>query len=384
MKKLGSYGKALIIDQHTTYSIQLLRPLARLGYAVEIFAEPSSASLHSRFCHKCYPAPSFHDADAFSAAIHTVVQDGNYDVIFLCSEEVLPFIRQMAHGSDRWRALPLSESADLQIILSKHAVLKRVTDDGVPIPRTIFPADVSEVPYAGRSIGFPLLIKGNKGEGSQQVRLVKDPAQLEAEYSRVAAMDKSRKILPALQEYLSGPKYTVAGLFDRGKTLRVMAYRAELIYPPTVGQTIKGITENPPGLLDVSFKGFEALRFTGLGNLEFIRDERDGQFKLLEINPRVWGNVGLAEHAGVDLYTPYRQLADGVPVKPDLRFRTGVCYRRWLHDLRLVAKRPGRVFGFVSDCLDPHVFSDFCWGDLSATLPIDYFMKRLIQKKTYA
>ena len=377
MMKSEDYGRALIIDQHATYSVQLLRSIARMGYEVEIFAEPSSPSLHSRFCRKGLLSPSFHDGESFSAAIQSVVQNGNYDVIFLCSEEVLPVILKVAHTSERWRALPLSEPADLKIMLSKHAVLKRVADARVPIPRTIMPADASEVLNAGRDIGFPLLIKGDRGEGSQQVRLVVESAELQEEYERVAAMDKSRKVLPALQEFIAGPKYTVAGLFEKGRPLRVIAYLAELIYPPTVGPTIKGITENPADLLDISFQAFDALRFTGLGNLEFIRDERDGQFKFLEINPRVWGNVGFAEHVGVDLYTPYRQLAEGVSVKPDLRFKTGVRYRRWLNDLRLVVRRPGRVFGFVRDCLNPGIHSDFCWSDLGATLPVGYFLKRL-------
>jgi carbamoylphosphate synthase large subunit len=132
-------------------------------------------------------------------------------------------------------------------------------------------------------------------------------------------------------------------------------------------------------LLETAFKAFDNLRFTGLGNIECLWDARDRQFKFLEINPRVWGNVGFAEHAGVDLVTPYRQLADGASVRPDLRFKIGVRYPRWLNDLRLVVKRPGRFFGFVGDCLKPDIHSDFCWSDLPATLPVGYFLKRLQQ-----
>ena len=178
-----------------------------------------------------------------------------------------------------------------------------------------------------------------------------------------------------------GIKYTVGGLFHQGTPLRVIAYRSELVYPPQVGATIKAITERPSNLLETAFMAFDALQYTGLGNAEYILDARDKKFKLLEINPRVWGNIGFAQHAGVDLYTPYRCLADGNPVKPDLRYRTGVRYRRWLQDVRLVLKQPSRFYGFVSDCLNPQVLSDFYWNDLSPIFSFAYFYKKTVSKQ---
>jgi hypothetical protein len=130
VKKIVNNGKALVIDQHTTYSLQLIRVLSRKGYAVDIFAESHSPALHSRFCRKGYPASSFRDSGAFSTAVQAVVENGAYDVIYLCSEEVLPAIMQIAPSSDRWRALPLGDASDLSVLLSKHAVLKRVAEGG--------------------------------------------------------------------------------------------------------------------------------------------------------------------------------------------------------------------------------------------------------------
>jgi predicted ATP-grasp superfamily ATP-dependent carboligase len=368
--------QALIIDQHTTYSPPLIRQLACAGYLVDIFTEQGAPSLNSRFCRKRHLAPSFTDGSSFINSIEKVVANECYDVIYLCSEEVLPFISQVTQKSDRWKALPLSDPADLNVMLSKSAVLKRVAEAGVPIPQTIFTCDEADIFHVGRQLGYPLLIKGDKGEGSQQVRLVSAPDHLLEEYRNVSSIDHTTQAPPVIQKYLRGPKYTIAGLFDRGKPLRVLAYLSELIYPPTIGPTIKGTTANPPNLLDVAFKAFDALKFTGLGNVECILDCRDNRFKFLEINPRVWGNVGFAQYAGVDLYTPYYNLAKGLPVLPDLNFKTGIRYRRWLNDLRLVARRPGRILGFFSDCIDPRVHSDFDWNDLSASFPIKYIVKK--------
>src|SRR5205807_1914044 len=42
------------------------------------------------------------------------------------------------------------------------------------------------------------------------------------------------------------------------------------------------------------------MRFTGLIEIEFKRDPRDGLYKLLDINPRIWGWHTLGQRAGVD------------------------------------------------------------------------------------
>lgn len=373
----GATGNALIIDQRTTYSIEVCRSLARLGYAVDVFAETLSPVLRSRFCRRRLIAPSFHDATAIAHSMEAAVQQQRYDVIYLCSEEVLPHIAPLVSRSDRWKALPLSEPDDIQVIVSKHAVLERVSKAGVPIPRTVIPASVEDVIPAGSGIGFPLLIKGDQGEGSQQVRMVDGPDSLQTEYAKVSAMGRGAKHRPALQEYITGPKYTVGGLCVRGKLLRVIAYLSELTFPPRIGGTIRSVTARPPGLIETAAEAFDALRYTGLGNLEFIHDPRDQKYKLLEINPRVWGCIGFAQHAGVDLYTPYHAVAQGRIPAPDLGYKTGLRYRRWLQDLRLVAKRPRRLFGFVADCLHPNLHSDFDWGDLLPTFSFDYYLKRL-------
>jgi D-aspartate ligase len=43
-----------------------------------------------------------------------------------------------------------------------------------------------------------------------------------------------------------------------------------------------------------------ALDYTGICEVEYLRDPRDGQYKLIEINPRTWLWVGLARACGVD------------------------------------------------------------------------------------
>ena len=51
----------------------------------------------------------------------------------------------------------------------------------------------------------------------------------------------------------------------------------------------------------INKKIFSRIKWNGPAQLEFILDERDNTYKLIEINPRFWGTTGLAVKAGVNV-----------------------------------------------------------------------------------
>jgi predicted ATP-grasp superfamily ATP-dependent carboligase len=70
-----------------------------------------------------------------------------------------------------------------------------------------------------------------------------------------------------------------------------------------------------PDLQKISEKFLRLINFYGIGEVEFMQDPRDGKYKLIEVNPRVWGWHTLAIAAGVDLpYLLYRDML-GKPIQ---------------------------------------------------------------------
>ncbi len=354
--------RALILDKRAgTLSIQLCRALARRGYSVDVFGERGSAAFRSRHCAHAVEAPPWHP-DLVAPVLRQIVGDRRYDAIYLCNEEILAMLRRSARP-EGWSGLPLSDFATIDTLLSKHATLACVARAGVAVPITIIPANEHEVQHIGRELRTPLLVKGERGDGGKNVRIVSRLEDLLPTYREVLGRESAYGGRPALQELILGQAYSVGGLFADGRALRVCAHRKLLTYPPAGGWTVKGVTERPNGLLEECLKAFGTLRFTGLGHVEFIRDRRDSRYKFIELNPRVWGSIGIAECAGVDLYQPYQALAQGLPVEPDLRYREGVPYHRFSGEVRLILRQPLRLPGFIKDALNPRVCSDFDWSD---------------------
>lgn len=371
---------ALVIDSRAVLATEVCRRLSRLQWQVDIFGENGSPAFRSCFCHHCFVSPPWYSGEAFVNLLRRVVEEGNYDAILLCNERILELILPLVGSCPAWDALPLSRPESLKTVLSKNQTVRLAASFGVPVPRTVIPNNDREAESMGKELGFPHLVKGDKGEGAQNVRLVWGPDEILTQYRKIVRREAAYGGQPALQEFVPGPRYAVGGLFQNGEPLRVCAYRTLFTYPINRGFSAKAVTERPPKLLDHAFAIFEALQYTGLGQVQFIRDSRDGQLRFLEINPRVWGCIGLAQYAGVDLYTPYCALARGERVQADLRFREGVRYHRFSVELRLVTRRPLHFFQFICDSIDPRVHSDFQWSDPGPNLPTLRGLMRLFDR----
>lgn len=357
-------NKALILDRRAAVlAMQVCRSLARRGNVVDIFGEPGSPAFHSRFCSGRLISPRWDAKERVVEAMQNVVEHGAYDAIYLCSEEILEIIIPLL-GSASWRALPSSPPSFLRLMMSKNLVLDLAQRSGVSVPETVVPEDEEELDVIARNLGMPLVIKGEKGESGRNVRIVRSLRDVRAAYRDVCASEASYGGHPALQEFVQGTAYSVGGLFQAGRPLRICAHRKLLTYPPQGGWTVKGVTARPANLLEEAWKIFAALEYSGFGHVEFVRDEASGKFKFLEVNPRVWGSIGIAQHAGVDLFSPYQLLAKGIPVIPDLSYREGVEYHRFSGEARFILRRPQRIIGFAIDALNRNVHSDFDWSDL--------------------
>ncbi len=79
-------------------------------------------------------------------------------------------------------------------------------------------------------------------------------------------------------------------------------------------------------VVDEGLRLLRELRFHGISQVEFKHDRRDGRYKLIEVNPRLWQWHGLAAACGVDLpWIAYQDLTGRGP--PPVRMRAE--RKRW-------------------------------------------------------
>ncbi|WP_226482004.1 carboxylate--amine ligase [Natrinema amylolyticum] len=66
------------------------------------------------------------------------------------------------------------------------------------------------------------------------------------------------------------------------------------------------------------------LEWHGLAMVEFLRDPADGEFKLMEINPRFWSSLPFSVRAGADFPYYYWQLAMDEPIRSEPTYEVGM------------------------------------------------------------
>ncbi|MCB0343779.1 MAG: hypothetical protein KDD66_01610 [Bdellovibrionales bacterium] len=134
-----------------------------------------------------------------------------------------------------------------------------------------------------------------------------------------------------LQEYVPGPPsnhYYVEGLVDRKGSIRAVFARQRLrIYPARFGNSTAMISvpsSQVQGAVDSMRKLLGAVSYRGIFSAEFKLDARDGVFRLIEVNIRLWWFNEFVASCGVN--TAYMAYLDALEQEvPEVRsYRTGV------------------------------------------------------------
>ena len=82
-------------------------------------------------------------------------------------------------------------------------------------------------------------------------------------------------------------------LLENGKTLATLTQIRHLMYPITGGVGAINYTTHNAELGAIAIQLMESLDWTGPAQVEFKYDERDKKYKLIEINPKLWGTLDL-------------------------------------------------------------------------------------------
>jgi predicted ATP-grasp superfamily ATP-dependent carboligase len=131
-------------------------------------------------------------------------------------------------------------------------------------------------------------------------------------YEMMSAVIDPSEIL--VQELVPGGAenlFSFAGFFKDGVAVAGLSARRPRQHPMEFGRASTFVeTVGVPELRTLAGRLLQGIGYSGLAEVEFMYDEKDARFELLEVNPRIWGWHTIAIRAGLDL--PYMAYADAV------------------------------------------------------------------------
>jgi D-aspartate ligase len=290
---------AAVVDVGWVNGLAAIRSLGRAGIRVlAVDHRPSALGFRSRYAEP-FLSPDPHREEmrflAFVRALGEVV-------VFPTHDEQLNLIAR--HLGDLDVLAPFPSWDVLERVQSKRVQLEVAEAAGVDTPRTAYPVTAAEARNAAEEIGFPVLVKpehpiGFKHRFRRQAFRCENAAEVEEAYERAS------EFAPMVQELIPGGDdtlYTVGSYLARdGRPLGVFSGRKLRQTPRGIGTCRVGEAVWIQAAVDGALRLLREFGYFGLSQVEFKRDPRDGGFKLMEINPRLWQWHGLAAACGVDL-----------------------------------------------------------------------------------
>lgn len=213
----------------------------------------------------------------------------------------------------------------------KRLTYRLAAEQQVDSPSTIYPATEADLKVG--VCAFPAILK--PATHSTINRFTADKAWPVANREQLLARYReARELIPPdlilLQELIPGggeSQFSYAALCCDGRPIASLTARRTRQYPIDFGYSSSFVeTLDIPEIVAPSRRLLSAIRYTGLVEIEYKLDARNGRYKLLDINPRLWTWSALGARAGIDFPHLLWQMMVGQPV-PEQTGRAGA---RWV------------------------------------------------------
>jgi carbamoyl-phosphate synthase large subunit len=245
---------------------------------VELYSAGLATSNHASFVYaRHFEIPSIHEPE-FLDALNELILRLNIDYIFPAYDDV---VVALAENTSRIKAKIVTSPLETCLTTRSKGATYRKFQNTLAVPLVY-----SSTNSVDR---FPVFIKPDKGQGSQNTYLVHDRKELEL------VMDKDPTAL--VLEYLPGREYTIDCFSDRELGLLFCSGRERL-------RVRNGISVCTSPVAHDEFRNFalaisDQLEFYGAWFFQLKKDA-EGRLTLLEIAPRIAGAMALHRALGVN------------------------------------------------------------------------------------
>lgn len=353
-----------------------VRSLGRAGIRVAgIDPDPSMPGFRSRYCdgYVC-PDPVREPERLVDFLLHGGIPVERRPVLFPASDAFVLFLSRHRAALANLFRFALPDPAIVEALVDKRRQYELAERAGIPFPRSWYPPTAADVRDVADQASYPVLVKPYYGHlwrqtfgGEHKGFKVESPERLVQVFEEVLPAG-----LPAMvQSIVPGPNtnhFKLSAYVGRdGQPRASFALRKIRQYPPEFGVGCLVESVDAPDVTELGLRFLKAIEYRGVGSVEFKRDDRDGELKLIELNCRLWQQNSLATACGINFALVQMDDLDEKDVPLQDEYRTGV---RWLDAVpdfqSFWAQRGNAGIGWaewIASWRGTRAFSTFAWDD---------------------
>ena len=271
------------------------RSLKERGYKVHVAGKHNEVSCRCRYVEKC----TFLDIDNLEVDTFTdIISIGNFKVVIPTEDEYATWL------SKNKKAIEVATNVKCAVMdydiyslaADKTKLLAFCKERNLPHPKTaLIDNNYDEI---AEYVGFPALVKPSHSAGARGIRLVNDKDELRD----IAEQTIKEYGECSLQEFISGKDYyynvmlyrTKDGKWGNHAITKIVRY-----YPIKGGSSSFCYTIENHKMLSICKKILDELQWVGFADFDVL-EKGDGDYRVIEINPRIPASVKAAAISGVN------------------------------------------------------------------------------------
>ena len=329
--KENSLPLAVVMGASPT-GLAVARSLGQLGIRIRVADfKADRPAFASKYCHGL-PIT----ADSVLEVIENVLAETSQEtippiVIPTSDAMVLGLVEHRERYAGKLRTYQAIENGLAAAVTDKASFYQQCLDAEVPTAKTAFPQNATEMIALSENFQYPLLIKPVLGHlwrdrlNGQKLLVANSSVDLQGIVDWFG--DDADGLM--VQELIPGPEEDIwiGGVYrgDNGQHDGCFVGQKTRQYPPNFGSASYAKSLYKREIEELSWKFLDAIDYRGICGTEFKLDRRDGQYKIIEVNPRptLWfhlvsaAGMNLFEHAFCDLAgqrlaTPMKSQIPGV------------------------------------------------------------------------
>ncbi len=375
----------------------VIRALGRSGVRIVAMAyDRSDIALASKYIHErvFVPHPIKQEQEFVDYLINNAYRWPGALIIDTDDEGTVPLAVHKQKLSQHYRIV----TTDWEIarkFINKTETYALAETCGVPHPKSFWPQTLEDLDSESISIDYPCILKPVRSHEFQKTfhqKLFKVHNHAELREKFLQCQKHGHQMI--LQEIIPGPDSEVYictfYINTQGELSQKVFYRKLRANPPQFG--VNRVAVSIPAHAEVEALAERLMRsvdYRGICTVEFKRDPRDNQLKLIEVDARQSGPNWLPTFCGVNFpWMIYLDLVKGTPAKATAG-RSGVYWIDVLPDMFNTLLHRGEENLRFKDYIRPYLarhktFAVFSWTDIMPFLRQLYFIPVKLVKRTLA
>ena len=327
---------AIVIEGHVQ-GLSNTRSLGELGIPVYVIDTVHCLAQHSKYCKKYYKCPPYHSVEFIDFLLDLGKKENLSGWMLIGSNDhIVENLSLNKNRLQQYYKMLVPDKSQLYNIINKKNLLKVAKACGTSIPETCYPENLE----VAKHFRYPLLVKGNRGlsffKATHQKAIQVDDYQslLRVFNDLHDTVQLDDVMIQELIPSTSGNKVVSFTCFaEKGEIKTYWMGRKVREHPIKYGTATCAESVFQNEVLKEAAPLVRALEYTGVCEIEFMLDERDGKYKLIEINPRTWLWVGLAKRCGIDYAKMMYKYLNDIPQVFPRGYKVGIKWINWITDI---------------------------------------------------